>query len=169
MTEPFTTDAVPRSVRASWSNRPVALERIRISQWYARFYAPLAIAATVLPAVPLYTRTATADGPAARVSYGAVVTAFLRYGDGFAAIALILVGALVALLVAACVRVRTASTPFAIAGIACVLLALLLAEVVFTTPHSSLSPAGAAALVLCLWTLVLGLVHGVHLRLASSA
>jgi hypothetical protein len=165
MTEPFTTDAVPRSVRANWANRPQALEALRISRSYARFYAPLAIAATFLPAVPLYVRTT--DGQAARVSYGALVTAFLRYGDGFAAIALVLVVALVALLVAACVRVRTASTPFAIAGIAAVLLALLLAEVVFTTPHSSLSPADAAALLLCLWTLVLGLVHGIHLRLAT--
>jgi hypothetical protein len=166
MTGPFEGIDEPtmRALRDSWAHRPVARERARVSEWYARFYAPLAVVSTVLSAMPIFNSVVTVDGHTVRVdTYGSLFDMANRRGGDPAVLALGLLAVLVALLVLASVRVRSRAVPLALAAVAALLVVMLITKPGTGHPTPELSGAGTAGLVVGCWIVVLGVVHAVHL------
>ena len=163
--EPFDGRSwLPRSVRDSYAQRPIARRRTEVSRWYARFYAPLAVVGSVVGLMPLYDRVVTMDDRPGRVTVdGNLLSTAAAYDDGFSEIGLVLLASLVGLLVRACVRVSTPTIPVALASLAALALFLLLLFDLHPDSQVALSSAGIGAVVVAAWILVLGVVHAVHL------
>ncbi len=136
--------------------------RDAIAGRYARFYAPIAIAVTVLAFVPLFRDEVDLGDTVLTVTSRSLV-GLAGSAAGPAAFALILLGALVALLVAASFGAGGGWLPPSIAGLAAVLLVMLLARPGFGPDKPGFTAAGVAAIVLAGWLLVLGLAHAIHL------
>ena len=160
---------LPRSVRDSYAQRPVARRRAEVSRWYARFYAPLAVVASVVGLLPLYDRVVTVgDVPVRATVGGNLVSIAVTSGDGFSQLGLGLLAGLVGLLVRACVRVITPVIPVLLAVLAATALVLLLVFDLHPDSQVVLSGAGVGAVVVAAWTLVLGIAHAVHLRRVTA-
>jgi hypothetical protein len=142
--------------------------RDAISAIYARFYAPIAIAVTVLAFVPLFREEITLDGDVVITASGDSLLDLAGDTAGPAAFALILMATLVALLFAATFRAREAWLPLCIAALALVLLGMLLDRPGFGSARPALSAAGIAGLMIAGWTVLLGVVHAVHLHPLGS-
>ncbi len=153
-----------RVLRDSWARRPVAVERARVSEWYARFYAPLAVVSTVLGVMPIFNSVVTVDGRTVRVdTYGSLFDMAGRRGGDTSVLAIGLLAVLVTLLVLASVRVRSPAVPLALAVVAGLLVVMLVAKPGTPRPAPELSGAGSAGLVVGCWIVVLGVVHACQL------
>jgi hypothetical protein len=154
-----------RALRGSWARRPVALDRAQVSERYARFYAPLAVVATVLGVMPIFNSVVTVDGRTVKVdTYGSLFDMAGRYSGDPAVVAIGLLAVLVTLLVVASVRgARSPALPLALAVVAALLVIMLLTKPGTGQPTPELSGAGTAGLVVGCWIVVLGVVHAIHL------
>ena len=155
---------VPRSVRQSYAQRPVALRRAAVSEWYARFYAPLAVVGSALGLMPLYDRPLVIGDRLVPVNlHGNLLQTAMTYDDGSSEVGLVLLASLVGLLIRACIRVSTPAIPLIMASLAAVALCLLLLFHFHPQTRMVLSSAGMGAVAVVIWVLVLGVVHAVHL------
>jgi hypothetical protein len=143
----------------------------RVGALYARFYAPLAVSLVALVAFPPFADTTAHFGSVTvEEHYGSLfVMASTPAGDP-AVLGLLLLGVLVALLVAATFRVRTTGRPVAIAIIsAFAALMLIVKPGTDSNAPPALSGAGWGGLLLLIGATILGVAHIVHLRRAVHA
>ena len=131
-----------------------------VADRYGRFYAPLALAAVLIPFFPLFDDV---EEGSSRHSYGTVFDMAGRRGGIVAVIGLLLVGVLVVLLSIAVFRVRSAVLPGALAVVGAVIAWMLVTKPGTGEPTPYLSYAGRAGLVLASCVIVIGAVHMIHL------
>jgi hypothetical protein len=128
------------------------------AEGYARFYAPLAVVSVVISFLPLLE-----DG------YGTLWEMAGRPGGGPAVIGVLLMVALIALLgFAAFKPVAKPGIPFAIAGVAALIVVMLLTKPGTGTPTPGLTPSGDAAVAITVCAAALGFFHALHLRRRRS-
>jgi hypothetical protein len=161
---------LPRRLRDSWAHRPLALEYARISEWYARFYAPLAVVSAVIAVMPIFNTPVTVDGHTVLIDrYGNLFDMASRSGGDPAVLGLLLLAAMLVLLIVACVRVRSRAVPIGLVVLAGLLIVMLVTRPGTGSPRPELSGAGDAGLVLGIWIMVLAAVHTVHLSRATGS
>jgi hypothetical protein len=159
MTEDVPADAVRAAVARENA-------RVLLAERFGRFYAPLAVASAVIPALRMFEDTANADGMTAH--WGSLLDMAGRSGGDPARIAMLLVGVLIALLITASFRVRSAGLPISIAALAAVLVIMLILKPGTGDLHPALADGGRAALILAVFTLALAVVHAARLRMISA-
>lgn len=138
----------------------------RVSERYARFYAPLALGSVVIAFLPLFNDVEV--GEDGRTTYGTVFDMAARPGGGPAVIGVALLVALVGLLVVATFRVRGPGIPGLIALVATLIAVMLIAKPGTGSPTPDLSDGGRAGLALAVCAIVVGLVHAIQLALAKD-
>jgi hypothetical protein len=158
------TDDVP----ADAVHAAVAREnaRVLLAERFARFYAPLAIASAVVPVLRMFEDTTDGDGMTAH--WGSLIDMAGRSGGDPARFGILLVGVLIALLIAASFRVRSAGLPIGIASVAAVMLIMLILKPGTGDLHPALADGGRAGLMLAVFTLVLAVVHAARLAAISA-
>jgi hypothetical protein len=160
--EPARVDQPPH-VLVEWPEH-LAVVRSSISDRYARFYAPLAIGSVTLAFLPLFKDVVVVSGTGTMsAKYGSVFDMAGRSGGGPAVIGLLLLAGLVAALIVAVFRVPSAVLPAVIAGLAALIVLMLLTKPGTGDPTPDLTDGGLAGLVLAVCTTLLGVTHAVHL------
>jgi hypothetical protein len=143
--------------------------RRAVSDRYGRFYAPLAVAVVGLAFLPLFEDVTVQTGYGSETtSYGTVFDMAGRSGGGPAVLGILLLATLVALLVTAAVRGRSALLPAAITLVASVIVLMLVTKPGTGRPTPHLSESGTAGMVLALCTCALGAVHAIHLSVLRA-
>jgi hypothetical protein len=132
-----------------------------VSGWYARFYAPLAIASVVLVFLPPFQVSTMGDEGELTVSYGTLFDMARTPGGGPAWVALMLSFAVALMLAVAALRpVHGPTLPGWIAGLGGVIMLMLLTRP--ATNHPPLSDAGRADMAIAVCVVLVALAHTCH-------
>lgn len=138
--------------------------RDRISDRYARFYAPLAVGSVLLAFLPLFDDVDSTNGDVSfHESFGTVFQMAGSPGGSPAVLGLILLAVLVTLLSVATFRARSAALPACAAVVAALIALMLITKPATGDPTPSLSDSGTAGLVLTICVVVIGFAHAIHL------
>jgi hypothetical protein len=156
-----------QSVEQRMASLESDLRRRKLSDVYARFYAPIAVVILALTFMPLFEDVVIEDNGEVvlTVTYGSLWELVGRDRGGSAATGLMLVLLFVGLLALASVRVKTDGLPIGIAVTAVLILLMLIGKPGTGDPTPELSGSGVAGAVLALLAIVIVVIHAVHLAL----
>jgi hypothetical protein len=139
----------------------------RVSTAYAPFYAAFAVVSLVLALLPPFENVSYGDPRSpSTVTFDTLLDMAERDGGGPALFGLLLLALLVALLVTAAFRVRSAVLPVWSAGLAVLLALMLVARPGTGTRTPDLTGAGQAALAVLFAIGTLAAAHAIHLTVA---
>jgi hypothetical protein len=148
---------------SSLEHRVADLERAvdrGLSDRYARLYAPIAVVLVAMSALPPFNDIVDGDHT---VSYGTLWDMARDSAGDPAVLGLLLLGALVALLVLAALRVPSPGRLVVIAALSALIILMLLTKPGTGEPTPELSGPATAGLVIIAGTAVLAVVHAVQL------
>lgn len=136
----------------------------RVGDAYARFYPALALAAVVLPVVPLFGPVERSDG--SLLTYGSTLELAGQRNGGPAALGIVLAAVLVVLLAVASVR-PSPGLAVAIAIGAVLVIVMVVTKPGFGDPVPPLSAAGDVAVIVGGLTAAIALAHAIHQGIRS--
>jgi hypothetical protein len=143
-----------------------AIQRHQAAEAYARFYAPLAVAAILVTFVPLYNDyAATSPGGGVTVTFGTVWDMAGRYGGDPARLGIVGLTVIVALLVRGAFVVQNAVLPAILAVLAGAVVVLVIAAPGTGPIWPGLADGGYAAITVGGLILATSLAHAIHLAL----
>jgi hypothetical protein len=142
------------------------IQRHHAAEAYARFYAPLAVAAILVTFLPLYNDySATYGAGAVSVSFGTVWDMAGRYGGDPARLGLAGLAVIVALLVRGAFVVRSALLPSVLAVLGAAVVVLVIAAPGTGPIWPGLAEGGYMAITVGGLIVLTSLAHAVHVGL----
>lgn len=132
-----------------------------ISDAYARFYAPLAIVALALSAVPLYKPVQVSEG--VRRTFDTTWEMAGNHGGDPAVLGILLLVGLVTVMSVAAVRTKSAALPISIAVLSALIVTMILAKPGTGTPRPDLTNEAIIGVVFSVAIVAISIAHAAHL------